>query len=379
MNGADRFAWLSDLKDKASMIPGVVLSSEGGFIAFWTEFGEKPEIGPSPYKHFYRVVDAKRKVILNRVQTDFSVNPYLLPRNVIDLQDKKLLVVSWKMVEMLSEPPGYRLEKIILDLNTGTILGPDTSNINFNNCTLLQDSKHRIYAVDPALGWDYRARIVKVYPEFGKIKKVIRTENAILSSFLTSDNAVTITTKDELLFCYRLKTKSDKPIWEAPDSWAGMPNHLAYFLTDLNGNLIIEPIRIDLTKDAFRKIPGVHLGGTYSIPNNIAFNDLDLSNLPNGEIILSVTGKDEKGNLCVYQVKFDSKGRLVKSNESLKIIEPREFPKDLSLSVMKVVPSSVELEVRGDKGIGKAEYVLFGFDEEGNFYEEREVWKEGEE
>jgi hypothetical protein len=149
-----------------------------------------------------------------------------------------------------------------------------------------------------------------------------------------------------------------------------------YILADLRGRLVTEPVVLDIADCAFRKIPGIHLGGYYYASHKIrsieeieaAAEDMDLSRLPSGEIILSVTGADEIGTLCVCQVKFDAQGKGEKPKK-MKVVNPQPFPKNRILPVSKVVRA---------QSVG-TDLVLFGFDEEGNFYEDREVWTEGEE
>jgi len=361
-------------------IPVIVIKPGGGYAVIWEELGEAPEIGLQPRYYYYQLFGPKGEKITEKEEfidwrvpvnnaRHYSVS--FSPNSVLWVNSNNLLVIGW-----LDYYYFEGLRRIIID-KSGGIIKKDTLNIRKgagSHLTLVKAKNGDVYLVETGYGYDWRARIMQVFPHIGKLNKV-SAQNDILGQFVTQDNAVIITSNNKLLFCYRLKTKTDKPIWEAPDGWAGMPNQLVYFITDLDGDLIGEPIRIDLTKDAFRKIPGVHLGGIFSISRNTAFSDLDLSRVPNGEIILSATGKDEKGNLCVYQVKFNQKGKLLTSNEPPQVIKPRDFPKDLSLPVMKIIPASVELEIRGEQSIGKTEYVLFGFDEDGNFYEEREVWK----
>jgi len=180
-----------------------------------------------------------------------------------------------------------------------------------------------------------------------------------------------ITSENKLLICNRLgwgKTpRSERGSWD----FFGRPDKGYYILADLQGNLVSVPVVFDITEYAFRKMPGIHLGGNYLFSSNnrnidkseAADNDMDLSQLPNGDIILSVTGEDETGKLCVYQIKFTPEGEIEKSRR-MEAVNPRPFPED------KILPTS---KVGWAEGV-ETYVVQFGFDEEGNFYAYREKW-----
>jgi hypothetical protein len=123
---------------------------------------------------------------------------------------------------------------------------------------------------------------------------------------------------------------------------------------------------------AFRRIPGIHLG----ISGYEGSHDgLDFTNLPNGDIVLSVMGISENNEFCMYQVLFDAIGRL-KKPVTLEEVEPGLFPEDLSLPIIKIksVKTDQEQDPAARERLIRHEYLLFGFDEGGNFYEAREIW-----
>lgn len=383
-----KLGWLEDLKNSGISwnSPVVIPNLDGGYIAFWGERKEMREEYSFPPEHyFYRLIDANGMMLVSKKEFDFwSVAPHptyfgvsFSSKSMLWFNPDTLLILAWKAFGH-----SYSLERILINSNGTVVRGPDSvkGNAIGPDAVLIKDIRGNVVAVECGIGYDWRARILKVHPQFGEVKKVGTQNNDILKWFLTSDNAVAITSIDKLLFCYRLKTKTDEPIWEAPEGWAGMPNDLICFLTNLDGTLVGKPRRIDLTKDAFRKMPGIHLGGNYGYNFKNAWRDLDLSNLPNGDIILSVTGLDEKGSLCVYQVKFTAEGILIKP-DLVEVVQPRAFPKDKMLSISKVASATIGLgEIPGkNKVLVRRELVLFGFDKEGNFYEEREVWRESEE
>lgn len=365
-NAKDCFSWLDDLKVVTKQPPVLVENPNGGYAAIWEEVGEIPEIGQPARFYYYRLVNAEGEHIVSKkditywhVPSDgmrhFSVR--YGTNSVAWLTADTLMIIGWRQLGHPEE-----LERIIID-GSGKIVRQDllAADESIGSRAVFVKTKEGMgYLVETGIGYDWRARIMQVYPQFGDVKKLAPT-NDILRWFITQDNVVISTDTDELLFCCRLKTRTNTPIDEAPEGWAGMPNHLAYFLTDLEGNLTGEPERIDLTNDAFRRIPGIHLGGLYG---NGAAYDLDLSHLPNGTIILSVTGLDDQDEFCVYQVQFTANGKIIKPN-SLETAQTKAFPKDAVLPVSKVVTFQS----------ASSGYAHFGFDEDGQFYTERHIWE----
>ena len=370
---SDRFAWLLDLKGKADSPPVVVMTPSGGFFAFWVEMEKKFDIAISPSeiwfsRHFMRVIDHRGDIVIGKRE----INPHdFSSKTMLWLKTGELLSIGQRLVNPYSNPPGYCLDRLILNSSGEIILGPETFSIDMLEPHLVRDSKDKVYVID--ITGVIGVEIAEVYPELGEC---IRTpeehweefvKNKATDIFVHHSPGITMTSEDKLLICDRLMWGDKEEI----KGWPKRPNKLFYVLADLNGNIISDPLQFDLRETAFLRVPGIHLGGNFGLSPIVgATDDIDLAKLPNGEIILSVTGLDEKGELCTYQVKFTDKGELVKPDKMVQI-EPKKFPTGYLPPVIKVGLAAI-----GVGGKVRYEYILFGFDAEGNFYEDRMVWKE---
>jgi hypothetical protein len=375
------FSWANDLKDKAQGLPVIVPNPNGGYTAIWEEMGDRPEelLGFLTRYYFYRVVDAEGKAIVSRREFDFwRTSPYptyfavsFNSKRLLWLDSDRLLILAWKCFNHSG-----RTERAIINSKGQLVEGPKPAMEEgvSSHAVLMKDSKGGVHA------FDHRARLwaMTVYPEFSEARKMTRQEWKEFYDKYPSDVFTfrrhlpcMTTSEDKLLICSRLgwgKTpRSERGSW----GFFGRPDKGFYALADLNGNLVSGPVVFDLVEYAFRKMPGIYLGGNYlSSFNNknidkseAADNDMDLSQLPNGDIILSVTGEDETGKLCVYQIKFTPEGEIEKS-QRMEVVNPRPFPED------KILPTS---KVGWAEGV-ETYVVQFGFDEEGNFYAYREKW-----
>jgi hypothetical protein len=378
------FVILRDLQVSRNKLPAVAMNAIGEYFAIWEESTFTNEY---PYykktKYFYQMLDAKGGIIIPKREIDHwqnSYTPYRFTGNsLMFLDSNRLLIIARRMVEPLSEPPGYRLEKLLIEFAHGTVPG-DSNEANFQDCSLVRDSKGNVYAV----GYDAWSgiRVMQVYPEFTQVKHTSKSnldifyENSTKYTEFKLRDAIMITTSnDRLLICNRMgwgyEAKTEKGAWHS-----FRPDRIYYTIADFNGNFMTDPIQLEINDYAFRKIPGVHLGGIYYALDDIGsideagavIQDMDLSKLPNGDIILSVTGEENEEGLCVYQIRFNSEGEVMKPS-MLTVAQARSIPDDLILPVVKITYAQCVRDY----------IVLFGFDEEGNFYEEREVWTEREE
>jgi hypothetical protein len=343
------------------------------------------------------MIDAGGRIDVNDVKIDFfAVGAYspwhvdLTPSTVLWLDPEHLLILAWKV-----GLDSWTLCKLVIDRRGNTIAGPETLAVNEGvgpwSPLLVQGNDGKVYALQfRAGGW--AVDIMEVHPRFGRVKAVPISgeDRRELRKWPVSlpDRDVVFTAKGNLLFCWRLMAKSgdDESRATYPRGWGGQPNMLLSYVLDLEGRPVSGPKVIDSRRDAFRRIPGIHLGGEYYDKDddgrklNGAVRDLDLSTMSNGDIILSATGLDESGERCVYQVRFSAEGRLVRSKK-VQTVTPSPLSLDSSLAVMKVKPAWTKLgfDIGANKMVVRREYVLFGFDEAGNFYEDRILWKEGEE
>jgi hypothetical protein len=376
----DIFSWLNDIKHKATGLPAIVANPDGGYTAIWEEMGDKPEelLGFRTRHYFYRVVDAAGKAIVSKREFEFwrtSTYPTYFAvsfnsNRLLWLDSDRLLILAWKCFNHSG-----RTERAIINSKGELVDGPKPAMEEgvSGHAVLLKDSKGGVHA------FDHRARLwsMTVYPEFSKARKMTRQEwkdfyDKYPSDVFTFPTPLPcmITSEDKLLICSRLgwgKTPhSEMGSWD----FFGRPDKGFYILADLKGNLVSVPVVFDITEYAFRKMPGIHLGGYYFSHENQTMDesqsvdkDMDLSRLLNGNIILSVTGEDEAGRLCVYQVRFTPEGEI-EQPQQLEVVNPRPFPEDKILPVQQVTWA---------RGI-ETRLVLFGFDEAGNFYAYREKW-----
>jgi hypothetical protein len=297
------------------------------------------------------------------------------------LDTTNLLIIAWKSFGHL-----YEMERIIMKASGEIISGPDSveGDAVSQDAMLIKDNKERVYAVDFVFG----LRIMQVYPTFSEVKSMSLQKYKEFykkypaHTFGFIDPVGVITSYDKLLICSRVgwgyTPLRERGIWNS-----FRPNEVFYVFADLDGNMVSEPIRLNVNNDAFREIPGIHHGGMYyTLRKDININniklvaqDMDLSTLPNGNIILSVTAPNKNGKLNVYQMKFAPEGKLI-TPEKLETVKEKPFFEKSILPVLKCEKAVIwpSAEFRGYR----AYLVLFGFDKEGNFYEEREVWKEGE-
>ncbi len=373
----EMFKEISDLKETNNR-PVIFTRPAGGYIALWSEFIKRKEFikgveyNLSYYSTFYKIVNEKKEIIVNKQEIDSWRSKVGASFSGVWIDKDKLLLLCWRRAYYESSV------RIILSASGEILFGPDTFKFKEGSleATLVRDSENNVYAVNTS-GF-YGISIMHIYPELTQEKKVPpqklqefhKKYPAHTFSFVRNP-PVTITSDHKLLICNRLNwgyaPHQKRKVWHL------RPDKFFYVFVDLDGNFISEPVVLDIGEYAFRKIPGIHLGGYYYASHEIqsieqasaASDDMDLSRLPNGDIILSITGKDETGNLCVYQVKFSPEGKVEKPKQ-MKVVNPLPFPKESILPVAKVVfAQSVQDYL-----------VMFGFDEEGNFYSTREIWKE---
>ena len=400
--GESYLSLLKDLKGMDGSPPSMVINPYNGVtFVFWSEQEPKrrwdhvPKVFP-----YYRVANDKAELIINKRELKFWTKQILQSygfssKTLLWLSPDSLLVIGFTLSY---GGHGVDPHRLIFNSAGEIISGPDTIPAGGfpRYPTLVRNRKGRVYLV--GISGFVGVEIAEVYPGIGRTiytpkaewRRLWRRHKSTRLSFSLA-SAVTITSKDKLLICGGLgfSSKEESRKW---DEWGRNPYKIWYILADLNGNFISEPVVIDLARVAFRKIPGIHLGGGYTLwrsPQSATnTGGMDLSKLPNGKIILSVAGLDEKENLCVYQVRFTPEGELIKP-ERMEVVEPYPWPIDRRLPVVKVRFIDTGIEVRGGfkkiqgrlypmKVLGRKEYILYGFDEEGNFYEDRFVWEERE-
>jgi len=371
---------INRIKSPVTNIPILIVKPDKGYVVIWQEakkhyWHDDTSFFYLSHEYYCEFLDTKCHVLFSKQELSPRWDSWARPislnkKSVVWLDPERLLLVVWQMLE--STTPTYRLESMVLNTTTGAIEDTDTSELYFYECEVFSDNRGSVYAVD-FQRWTYNARIAQVYPEYGEVNEV----NAIESSILTEDHAALLMKNGNLLLCYRLYTTSDSLIPGVPKHWWGMPNNLVYFIVDLNGNIVTKPVMVDITRDAFRKTSGIYLDGEYEYYPEIAVRGgLDLSQLPSGHIILSVTGTDMMGELCTYQVKINGTSDLIKS-PYVDLMKVQSFPKNKKLPVSKILPAILYEEdlVTGETK-KRIEYVHFGFDEEGNFYSSRYLWRE---
>ena len=382
--GQGVFGALEDLKSTATFPPVVTISHRGDAIVLWQEYTKETAHKPRHYYFYVRVVTADGQITVPKREIDsWRMNRWgdngrrIGGRSTLWTAPDELLVIGWNIENIGSDPVGYRPEKIILDLSGTVLTGPDTCPVGFGDpdATLVQDSKKIVYAIQ----YDWSGiHIIQVHPEFGTRKQTTKSNLNSFYSFATKrqqlllrDAVVAITANNQVLLCHRLHW-GETPYEERGEWETAYPNKIFYVLADLDGNFVSEPVICDLHDYSFRKIPGIHLGGIYYASEEIqdiddakaSVYDLDLTKLPSGDIILSATGEDKYGKLCVYQIKFDQNGKLMRAEET-ETVHARPFPKDAVLPVSKVVTFQS----------ASSGYAHFGFDEDGQFYSERLIWE----
>jgi hypothetical protein len=372
---------LAELKQTVKGRPVLIPIPDGGVFAIWQESKRtSAELGVYEYSAFYQVLDENGRTRISKTELEFWKSGYGAPafdeNSILFLDRDRVLIIARKTEQMFSDPPSYHLQKLVINLADGTVKR-DSLGISFQKCSLVRDNAGNVYAAEVGYSWKHYAEIIQVQPHFGTVKKIIvrYPREKFMKHYLDSkDNAITLTSQNDLLIAGRVRSVNGEPVNNEPEGWSGLPNRVACFLVDTKGKEKIDSYEIDLEQAAFRRIPGIHVGITGNVGSH---EGLDFTSLPNGDIVLSVMGLTEKNAFCMYQVLFDSRGRL-KKPESLERVEPKQIPDDLSLPVMKIKRIMIYHQV--DPNTGKMPidygYVLFGFDQEGNFYSERMFWKE---
>ncbi|UCC11249.1 MAG: hypothetical protein JSW02_07795 [candidate division WOR-3 bacterium] len=377
---------LSCLKQTVNGHPHIITRPNGGFFAIWYEVERIypiPDMFVYEYRAFYQVLDEKGKTLIPKTELEFwKDDHYGVPafdeNSILFIDRNEVLIVARKMVHAFSNPPGYRLEKVLLDLTDDTVVR-DSIKISFQRCSIVRDNAGNVYAAEVGYAWLHYAEIIQVKPHFGSVMKVIARypREKFMKHYLDSeDNVITMTSQNDFLVAGRVHSINGEPVHNEPKGWSGLPNRVACFLVDTAGKEKIDSYEIDLAQAAFRRIPGVHMGIAGSGSSHEGF---DFTGLPNGDIVLSVMGLTEDNAFCMYQVLFDSCGRL-KKPEALEEVVPKQIPDDFSLPIMKIkrIITYHEYDPKTRKMPIDHGYVLFGFDKDGNYYEERMRWKEGD-
>lgn len=374
---------LAGLKQTVIGHPHIIVRPEGGFFAVWSEVERSsPDLYVYEYRAFYQVLDEYGKTRIPKTELEFWKSGYGAPafdeNSILFLDRDNILIVARKMVHMFSDPPAYRLEKVLIDLTDGTVVR-DSTKISFQKCSIVRDNMGNVYAAEVGYAWQHYVRIIQVHPHFGTAKKMIVRYPRVkfMKHYLSpDDNVITMTSQNDFLIAGRVHSINGEPVQNEPKGWRGLPNRVACFLVDTAGKERIDSYEIDLEQAAFRRIPGVHMGITWS---GSSHDGLDFTNMTNGDIVLSVMGLTEDNAFCMYQVLFDSSGRL-KKPETLEEVVLKQIPDDFSLPAMKIkrIITYHEEDPETRKMPIDYEYVLFDFDEDGNYYEERILWKEGD-
>jgi hypothetical protein len=392
-HAAERFSWLEDIKGVESSwnSPVVVAKHDGGYIVFWAQREERPEeLSFPPEYYYYRIIDVNGKIVVERKELKFwRVAPHptyfhvsFNSNSMLWLDTSQLLIIAWKAFDPHHV---YKLERIIMNSNGDIVAGPDTLGISEGigpNALLVKNNKGKVYAVD----YVYGLEIMQVYPEFGKVEYIpmhkLREfyKEYPAHTFGFIDPVITITTDDELLICshagWGYIPLEERGMWDTY-----RPHEVFYVHADLKGNYISDPVLLNVTENAFRMIPGTHLGGMYytldyslSLEDvKLVGRDMDLTTLPSDTIILSITAPDENGKLAVYQLKFNPQGNIVKPAQT-RSVNTRSLPLDRSLPTIKCLSAQIWSGVKNRRL--RTDLVLFGFDEEGNFYSDRILWRE---
>jgi hypothetical protein len=351
----------------------IIANPLGGCTALWQEV-ERPEFGLRSVRYFYCMMDHNGEIIVDKTEIkDWYVpidnfrhmNVIFTANHLLWISKDTLLIVAWRVGGHWSQ-----MERILL-----TPAGVISSNLLpiyegvSHHGLLLADAKGEVMAL--AFKDGRKLEMMLVYPAFGELATIpLKVDNFGLADCPEDRLVLTFTSNDMLLLCGRMPWGSElvieKGLWHTY-----RPDKIFSILLDLDSNVVSGPVVFDLIEYAFRKIPGIHLGGYYyksskpriSENEGAVIEDIDFSRLPNGDIILSVTGEDETGKLCVYQIKFTPEGEIEKP-QRMDVVNPRPFPEDKILPVQKVTWA------RG----AEVDLVLFGFDEAGNFYAYREKW-----
>jgi len=370
---------LAELKLTVNGHPSIITRPNGGFFVIWYEAERtSPDMYVYEYRAFYQVLDEYGKTLISKTELEFWKSGYGAPafdeNSILFLDRDRVLIIARKTEQMFSDPPSYHLQKLVINLADGTVKR-DSLGVSFQKCSLVRDNAGNVYAAEVGYAWKHYAEIIQVQPHFGTVKKMIvqYPREKFMKHYLDSkDNVITMTSQNEFLIAGRVRSVNGEPVNNEPEGWSGLPNRVACFLVDKNGKEKIDSYEIDLEQAAFRRVSGIHLGITGNVGSH---EGLDFTSLPNGDIVLSVMGLSENNAFCMYQVLFDSSGRL-KKPESLKRVEPKQIPDDLLLPVTKIKRIMIYHQV--DPNTGKMPidygYVLFGFDEAGDFYESREIW-----
>lgn len=373
--GGEQFNAIASSKDQRDYPPKIIMKPDGGYIALWAE-DIKRENEPRYYHYFYSIVNAENEVVVDKREINIWRTKTGVEINGTWLDNDRILLLGW--------PTAYYAtpERIILSSSGEILAGPDTFKGGNSDATFLKNSKGNVYAVVciPAIA------VLPVYPEIKEIKVASRQEYVNYFNKYPAHTfgfrypVVTITSEDKLLICCRVGW-GYTPLKERGIYDEYLPDKIFYILADLAGNIVIAPVILDIAESAIRKIPGVHLGGMYfTLERSLKVEeikavseDMDISTLPNGNIILSVTASDENGKLSVYQLKFTPEGQFMEPKE-IQVVNAKAIPESGILPVVKCVPAQIW---PGAKSRGlRNDLVLFGFDEEGNFYSDREVWNE---
>ena len=179
--------------------------------------------------------------------------------------------------------------------------------------------------------------------------KISRTE-ALHWDFRNDDYPIVFLPNRKILVLFKFLNIDFKANEGKGKSWLS-EDKMQYMIIDTEEGKITTQKTFDVKEKAFRIIPDVWLP------------KIDAMRLGSGEIVVSVGVKGKEGKRDIYQIKFDEKGRIMKTIE-LEVKRKWGFKEAIS-SIRK------RLQIRiGEKGKLK-ELFLYGLDEKGRFYYEK--------
>lgn len=317
-----------------------------GIVSSFTESGEWGGL----YDWTISVIDSKGKVKINNKYLDschtlFTDGAYS-SRTIMQLNGGNMIAFGqWAFStggEMFISVVNKKGEIVKRDSAFGFI---------GNTPQLIKNSKNEVFVIGEYNGyWKVR----KIYPDIVK-----NVQHFWMPQGLSEDFVALPINDEQILMFFRPRA----------DSKEYQYIELVFFKINYIGNVYLPIAKVDIDKYAYRVINNAYLpGGAFKKGDEKDIIGLDIAKTANGEYILSVNNWDQNDSICVYQIKLNKAGELIKPDklEYVKPISLEEtaFPKNTKIGIASWAYKNND----SDKVDSKQYWVFWGFDKMAKFY-----------
>jgi hypothetical protein len=322
--------------------------------------------GYSKYKWYFNNIATNGKLksknkVINNVNSRFHPMLGEIGKSSILLPDGNVLIVTEPDVSIA-----------IFDPKRGEIKDSKTIKLFYeaHPDKLFNDNAGNIYLM-VTVGSIGGPHYMQVYPGIDSMNvKVVKMPEVGANYHWNS--AISIIGNDKIIVCYRSgEIYNDLEVRNAD-------NVCGYFVMNFNNEIVVPPSNFNYVENAFRKIPNVYLPHA-SLYNNISKNELpydihegmDFYRLADGQMILTITAFEQDHSLCLYQVKIDNNGKLVKPGKMATSIAENTLNKQFLQNIQTGI--SVKHFYKGSSLNNASrllirEQVFWGYDDYGQLY-----------